>query len=161
MPPPDPSDAVAYRRWKNGQCQPWTPLHRALTTGDVGYVIGYCAGAYDVDVTAEHAAAWCQRAAAWAAAYLAAADWRMWLKNRVSEAGYLDSSGGGSPVNINLPVALHVGFLYLEETPEHLTRLRRNKTPVPDTLATPGITRTAVILRPIDRVAARVVGPDD
>lgn len=54
-----------------------------------------------------------------------------------------------------LTVALHIGFLYLEETQEMLERLRGEPQQAPKLPGTSKVFSTQVKPRPIDRTAAR------
>lgn len=80
----------------------------------------------------------------------------VWLKQRVAETGALRAGEKGAPpVRITSP--LHVGFLYLEETDEMLTRLRNEVvSPEPALPTTSRIFSSNLVPTPIDRVAARV-----
>jgi len=57
-------------------------------------------------------------------------------------------------------VTLHVFFLSVEETPEHLGRLRRVDGPAKESAPAKSklMESLLAVLNPIDRVAARVVG---
>lgn len=98
-------------------------------------------------------------------------DARMWLKNRLGEAGILFKRTNTDEANerrtINFPVTLHCFFLGVEETPEHLARLRNEhlgpsdqraeaREGPQDTLARSKVFSTTQVVHPINRVAARV-----
>lgn len=83
--------------------------------------------------------------------------WRVWIKNRLAEAG-LFPAGEMGPDSIDLPVELHVGFLCIAETEEELARLRNEAMVHVSKPATPAIERNVRSeMNPINRTAARVV----
>lgn len=84
--------------------------------------------------------------------------WAMWFKNRIYSQKLFDWCGNVQQVG-RLTVTLHTGFLSLEETCEHIDRLR---TKDDDTIirhgpSTPGIERREAPLGPINATAARVM----
>lgn len=81
--------------------------------------------------------------------------WLMWFKNRLAHHGYFHHSG-----RYQIPgstAVLHVFLLYVEETPEMLERLRKEKTTEEAKPARSRITDTLEVITPIDATAARVV----
>jgi hypothetical protein len=83
--------------------------------------------------------------------------WRTWLKNR---AAALDCYQVVNPNRLGErwgSGTLHVGFLFIEESEDHMANLRRS--PEPETAAGPARSRigaTDEFIRPIDRVAGAV-----
>lgn len=151
-----------------------SPLHRALMSLDFSYVKSYLDGSFKLDIAQAHVVAITCKALDWVNEHQTApSDWRMWIKNRLDELGYFQP-GYSHPLRIDIPVTLHIFFLGINETEEELFRLRtkmsKEEAETLDEfytidedqprLSTPGIERTQVILQPIDRVAARVVGND-
>ena len=60
-------------------------------------------------------------------------DWFMWFGNRLRELNVWPIAGCKPPLDIDLPVELHMGFLSVEETAEHLARLNNEHLrPKPD-----------------------------
>lgn len=88
--------------------------------------------------------------------------WVMWIKNRLATLGVLD--GGQSPAPIEHTTAvLHVGFIFIIETEEMLSRLRANEETgkaIHAQFARSKLASTNEIVRPIDRVASRVSPPE-
>lgn len=80
----------------------------------------------------------------------------LWLRARMTEHNVYPHGSGSISARINLPVELHIGFLFIEETDEMVERLRHDITRLPPTLATPGIERTSQRVHGIDTVARRV-----
>jgi hypothetical protein len=90
--------------------------------------------------------------------------WFMWLKKRVEALDCYRVVNPDDRANDWGSVTLHVGFIFIEETPEQLAELRRRKEPIKaGEPARSKIGSTGEIITPIDRVAARVlpVGESD
>lgn len=82
--------------------------------------------------------------------------WYSWFKNRLVGAGLLPALQR-EPREVRLFTTLHVGFLAIYETEEELERLR-NEQPAPAAAPVRSqVTKTNLVIQPIDRVAARVV----
>lgn len=91
------------------------------------------------------------------------ATWETWLRNRADP--FRPPPGMHAP-DVSIPVLLHVGFVSVVETDEHLSRLMTNDGPPrKPRVARSRIGRTLEYVRPIDSVAGRVAptqsGPDE
>jgi len=85
--------------------------------------------------------------------------WACWFKSRIQE--YKRFSWGSVGYLPEITTAtLHVGFLWLEETPEMLARLSEPGV-MASTVSRSKITETQRVIQPIDRVAARVARMED
>lgn len=151
------------------------PLRDACVNKDASWVAGWLSARLMVDVPVATVAGWLDRladiigdrdgrgpddAARHRLRYTSGGWCDLWLRARLTEEDWFKPGMGYAP-EIQLPVELHIGFLSVHETEEMLDRLRRrDDTPVPAGPATPGIERTQEVVSPIDRVAARVFGPD-
>lgn len=86
------------------------------------------------------------------------ASWRAFVKRRVEDARLLRFGGAGTLPDY-FAAELHVGFVGIEESAEHVRNLcRPDPTDIPKGPASPGISRTPEKPKPIDRVAIRVTG---
>lgn len=85
--------------------------------------------------------------------------WRIFFKKRAEELGVFRVFGP-RPLPIYLETTLHVAFVGVVETSEHLTELLRvsfEEIEARDNTARSKIGTTQLVIQPIDRVAARVV----
>jgi hypothetical protein len=128
---------------------------RAIESNDLVFLQGWLLGSFEVLVSEVQMAQWITKPSDFSLWDWWDNSWRAWFKRRLQDAGYLQP-GGKEPPPIRCGCELHIGFIGIEESPEMLERLRREPGPVPETIATPGMTRTNQKLQPIDRVAARV-----
>lgn len=83
----------------------------------------------------------------------------LFLRKRISEANLYPECGCQGAMPDTLTVPLHVFFLYIHESEEHLKNLRRE--PTEETtkhlrVTTPAIERTMVKIKPIDKTAHAV-----
>ena len=156
----------------------WHPLHKAVDKKDASYIKGWLEGSLDIDISWEHAELLTNQVYEWKQEKGIPGDWRMWLKKRLEALGYFPC-GFSRPQPIYLPTILHVFFVSVNETPDMLATLRNPgkfdeeqqkkmeeyfdwvdwDDDLPR-LATPAIERTSLVLRPVDRTAAKVVGKD-
>lgn len=81
----------------------------------------------------------------------------MWVKARLNRDGKLNLAHQPPP-QISILVEMHIGFLFLEETPEMLARLPETSegTLMPSQTARSKVFSTPLYPHPVDRVAARV-----
>jgi hypothetical protein len=91
------------------------------------------------------------------------ATWEMWIRNRADP--FRPPPGMHAP-EIHMSVTLHLGFVFVVETEEHLSRLMAyEEAPRKPRVARSRIGRTTSYARPIDAVAGRVAptqsGPDE
>lgn len=147
-------------------------LWQAVIANDVRFLSGWVSGRQMLVVSAEDVTRWLpgllKMASEVQECYRKKPEWGKWegysdgfvdlyFRARMSQ-DHLYPHGCNPPLDIHVPVELHIGFLSLEETAEMLENLRR--TPEPETKSgpsTPGIERTLESPTPIDRTAARVV----
>ena len=85
--------------------------------------------------------------------------WRVWLKKRASTIGAFRIFGP-LPMPVRFETTMHVAFVGVVETSEHLAELLQvsvDEIETRDNTARSGITTTQQVIQPIDRVAARVI----
>jgi hypothetical protein len=86
--------------------------------------------------------------------------WRAWLKNRADSLGCYRTVNPTTNEIRWASCTLHIGFMFIEETQEHLDILAQKvDPPIPNSVARSKIGTTSRVIRPIDRVADRVA-PD-
>lgn len=82
------------------------------------------------------------------------ATWDMWLKNRITELNAWPSDGVDFAVDTTVCV-FHFFFLSLDETPEMYLLIKQDKKASPE-VARSKISKTSLVIHPIDSVAQRV-----
>ena len=89
------------------------------------------------------------------------ATWLTWFKVQLCKLERIPCGCREAPP-VHFKVAMHVFFIYLEETPEMLVKLLAGDSSVPTDLglARSKIFRTQLLPEPIDRTAARCSGPN-
>lgn len=81
--------------------------------------------------------------------------WWMWLKNRLDEMGKFCVEANNGSIPVKFKTLMHIFFLSIEETEEHLEKLRTE--PKKDAKSARGskIFATNKIPKPIDRIASK------
>jgi hypothetical protein len=141
------------RMHRSMSAYPAGAARRAIDRLDVAWIVGWLSGRFEIDVSAEWVASILRNRSL--PTYNLDGPWSMWWKVRLEEIG---SFPHGSKAYCGLILnELHVFFVGIEETEEHLEFLR-NEGPLKDGLAvTSAISRTETMPLPINRVASRVV----
>lgn len=88
--------------------------------------------------------------------------WWTWLKNRANRIGAYPPGCANTCLEEVTSCRLHVGFVSVVETDEHLARLRRNELASVNGRPTRSrITDQLIDINPVDRVAIRVAPKDN
>jgi hypothetical protein len=139
------------------------PLGKAVALKHYGFIAGWLSRAWGVEITPKQVVPWAEHIwenhlnwglGVWRSdGYL-----QMVLKNRAAEAG-LFKHKSKQPSPIDFFTELHVFFISVEETEEHLHRLRSHRfEEVNEGPTTPAIERSNLAeIHPINRTAAKVV----
>lgn len=155
-------EAKRYLNWQEERSHYMTvanncgAVERATNLCNWGFVAGWILGQWDIHVGAD----WVKEVHARkirGQQHWSDGTWALFWKTQLIEAALIAGAGSQGGPTITVPVPLHIFFLWLEESPEMLARLRRPDHTKPAGPSTPGIERVMTNPQPIDRTAALVV----
>lgn len=136
------------------------PASRAIESGEWSWVSGWLAGRLGIAVTADWVEANTPKlpnGSRVSGYWYSDGSWETWFKSRMRDQGMFGTVFRGTVFG-RLTCELHVGFLSLEESAEHMENLRReDKTKIRTGPDTPGIERREATKGPVNRTAARVM----
>lgn len=136
------------------------PASRAIERADWSWVAGWLTGRLGVTVGSDWVEANMPKKPSGrlvSGYWYSDGSWETWFKSRMRDQGMFGTFFRGTVFD-RLTCELHIGFLSLEETAEHMENLRReDKTKIKKGPDTPGIERREAPLGPINATAARVL----